>query len=97
MDKQAVLKQIREEAFRDEMEKMALSDPLLSRVAQKLDIKNAAEWLSGNAHPIVRKNTRSMIKNMLTARGEIRRFSKETDSIRQAYKNKTQKILESLK
>jgi len=97
MDKQAVLKQIREEAFRDEMEKMALSDPLLSRVAQKLDIKNAAEWLSGNAHPIIRKNARSMIKNMLTARGEIRRFSKETDSIRQAYKNKTQKILESLK
>jgi len=41
MNKKSALQQIREEAFRDEMEKVALSNPLLSRVATKLDLPNA--------------------------------------------------------
>jgi len=97
MNKQSALEQIKQAAFEEELEKVALSDPLLARVAKKLNISNAAEWLSGSAHPIIRKNARQMTKNMLTARGEIRRFGKETANMRQAYKDKAQKILEGLK
>ena len=43
MDKQAVLEQIREEAFRDEMEKVALSSKTLGSYAKKVAI-NAAKW-----------------------------------------------------
>ena len=79
MDKQAVLEQIREEAFRDELEKIALSNKTIELVGKKLDPmlgKAVATIRKISDTPSSRKISRDMVRDRLNVRQDLKRLAK---------------------
>ena len=80
MYKQSALEQIREEAFQDEMEKVALSNKTIEAVGKKLDpmlgkavatIRNISNTASS------RKISRDAVRDRLFVKQNLKRLSKK--------------------
>ena len=77
--------QIYQEAFNDELEKIALSSKTIRSVAQKVgaeDVFNNMLKMEKMGLPGARKKARDTVRNFLVANQDIKRFAKETAKIK---------------